>query len=36
MPDLNFEVERALPLLYSVAPQLVFKLRITDDSGADA
>jgi hypothetical protein len=36
MPDLNFEVERALPLLHSVAPQLVFKLRITDLSGADA
>ena len=26
MPDLNFEVEWADPLLYSVAPQLVFKL----------
>jgi hypothetical protein len=34
MPDLSFEVERAEPLLYAVAPQLVFKLRINDRAGA--
>jgi hypothetical protein len=36
MPDLNFEVDRAEPLAYSAAPQLVFKLHITDLSAADS
>ncbi len=30
MPDLNFQVEAVAPLLYAVAPTLVFKLRITN------
>jgi hypothetical protein len=34
MPDLNFEVERALPLAHAAAPQLVFKLRITETGAA--
>jgi hypothetical protein len=28
VPDLNFEVEKAEPLLHAAAPQLAFKLRI--------
>jgi hypothetical protein len=33
MPDLDFEVERAEPLPYAAAPELVFKLRISDAAG---
>jgi hypothetical protein len=36
MPDLNFEVERAEPLPHSAAPQLIFKLAISDAAGAEA
>jgi len=36
MPDLNFEVEGAAPIPFSVAPQLNFQLRITDAAGAEA
>jgi hypothetical protein len=36
MPDLSFEVERAEPVPHAAAPQLVFKLRITDNAGAEA
>ncbi|WP_406699275.1 DUF6084 family protein [Singulisphaera sp. Ch08] len=36
MPDLNFEVEGASPLSFAVAPQLNFKLRISDSAGAQA
>lgn len=30
MPDLNFEIESAEPVRYAAAPQLNFKLRISD------
>jgi hypothetical protein len=36
MPDLNFEVERAEPLTHAAAPQLIFKLAISDAAGAEA
>lgn len=36
MPDLNFEVERAEAVAHSAAPQLIFKLKITDAASAQA
>ena len=30
MPDLSFQVEKAEPLPFSVAPTLIFKLRVTN------
>ena len=33
MPDLNFEVEAAEPERFALAPQLVFKLRVTEAGG---
>ena len=33
MPDLDFEVERAEALPHAAAPELIFKLRITDTAG---
>jgi hypothetical protein len=35
MPDLNFDVERAEPLLHAAAPQLIFTLQIAEP-GPDA
>jgi len=36
MPDLNFAIEGAEPVPYAVAPELNFKLRVTDAAGIEA